>query len=652
MTMKNCMKKYLVLNLFFLINFSLSYGFSVSENKDNDTYSEICFEFEGHSAFLKIPDKPLEGNPWVWRAYFPNWHTEIDCELLAKGYHIAYVSAPDMFGSPESMAIWDRFYGYLVNNYHLSPRVVLEAVSRGGLYAHTWAKRNPTKVSCIYAEVPVCDFTTWPRQISEEDWNILKKSYRFSDDDEALSYHDMPIHQLEGLAALKVPVLHSICNIDKIVPPSENSLVFGMNYIKAGGIYGAIPMDKVFNMEHMKGHHFRLEHVDKIVSFIHTNSYPVKSMLPSEKYHHYHGKCILRSIGKVKRDNELNIVFLGGSITYNPGWRNHLEKYFRSRFPDARLNFHMAGIPSLGSVPHVFRYQTDVLDHIIPDILFYEAAVNDRSNGYSVPEQQKSIEGIIRNTLSKNPNADIIMMHFADPQKMEDYSSGKEPAEILSHNEVASHYGIPVIDISREIYDRICNKEFSWEDDIKDLHPSLFGQEYYSMSMKSMIDTLIAHTPSSFELSKKSKLPEPMYRNCYSSACYMPVDRANGTFRFEEKYVPDNGQETREGFTGVPMLIGEKTGDKFRFEFSGNAVGICVISGNDAGIIRYRVDKKPYKTVDLYTCWSAQLHLPWYIVLDDNLRRGKHTLEVEIASDRNEKSKGNACRIVHFLVNR
>lgn len=375
-------------------------------------------------------------------------------------------------------------------------------------------------------------------------------------------------------------------------------------------------------------------------------------MLSSSDYHNLNGTSILKSCIKASKEKVLNIVFLGGSITYNPGWRNHIESYFRLRFPDTKLNFYMSGIPSLGSVPHAFRYQRDVLDHVIPDILFYESAVNDRGNGYTDSEQQKSIEGIFRNTLQKNPNADIIMMHFADPNKIEDYKSGVVPSEIKVHNEIAFHYGVPVIDISREIYDRICNGEFTWQDDIKDLHPSPLGQEYYSMSIKTILDSLISHTSTVFDISKKQKLPKPVYKNCYDKGCYISVKEASGSFIYEDKYTPLNGQPTREGFTGVPMLIGETPGDKLKLEFSGNSVGICVISGNDAGVIKYRIDNGKYKTVDLYTRWSASLHLPWYLVLEDNLKRGKHTLELEIMSDKNINSKGNACRIVHFLINK
>jgi sialidase-1 len=45
------------------------------------------------------------------------------------------------------------------------------------------------------------------------------------------------------------------------------------------------------------------------------------------------------------------------------------------------------------------------------------------------------------------------------------------------------------------------------------------------------------------------------------------------------------------------------------------------------------------------------LHLPWYLVLADGLPKGKHILKVQVIPQKNKDSKGNACRIVHFLVN-
>jgi sialidase-1 len=87
------------------------------------------------------------------------------------------------------------------------------------------------------------------------------------------------------------------------------------------------------------------------------------------------------------------------------------------------------------------------------------------------------------------------------------------------------------------------------------------------------------------------------------------------------------------------------------FEFKGRGIGIAIISGPDAGKITYTIDGKKPQTLDLFTPWSTQLHLPWYLMLADELSSGKHKVHMTIASDKNEKSIGNACRIVHFLVN-
>ncbi|MGV8094338.1 MAG: hypothetical protein AB2L24_20985 [Mangrovibacterium sp.] len=49
----------------------------------------------------------------------------------------------------------------MTKTWRLASKVALEVISEGGLYAYAWAKSNPTRVACIYAESPVCDFNSW-----------------------------------------------------------------------------------------------------------------------------------------------------------------------------------------------------------------------------------------------------------------------------------------------------------------------------------------------------------------------------------------------------------------------------------------------------------------------------------------------------------
>lgn len=109
-------------------------------------------------------------------------------------------------------------------------RVAWEGISRGGLYVYNFAKKYPWRISCIYAEAPVCDIKSWPGGFgrgpgSLQDWQLVMKAYNFKDENEAKAYADNPVDNLEKLAAAKVPVLHMIGLNDSIVPPEENSFI-------------------------------------------------------------------------------------------------------------------------------------------------------------------------------------------------------------------------------------------------------------------------------------------------------------------------------------------------------------------------------------------------------------------------------------------
>ena len=234
-------------------------------------FKRYDFTFEQRNARLIVPDKPLPGIPWIWRARFPDWHTEADSILVSRGFHIAYVNTDDMFGSPGAMAVWNRFYLFLTEKYNLNEKVALSGVSRGGLFIYNWAKNNPEKVCCIYAEAPVCDIKSWPAGFGkgkghQDTWNRLKAEYGFRSDDEARAYRNNPIDGLEELAAKKIPVLHMIGLEDQIVPPEENTFILADRYVKLGGIITIAPCTR--SKQNPEGHHFSIETPELVADFI------------------------------------------------------------------------------------------------------------------------------------------------------------------------------------------------------------------------------------------------------------------------------------------------------------------------------------------------------------------------------------------------
>jgi len=371
-------------------------------------------------------------------------------------------------------------------------------------------------------------------------------------------------------------------------------------------------------------------------------------------YNHYYkkGNSLHHFYRVVTKQKNVTVTFLGGSITYNPGWRQMVCSYLQERFPGTQFHFIAAGIPSLGSLPHAFRLQRDVLDSGKTDLMFVEAAVNDRVNGTDSITQVRDLEGIIRHAKKSNPDMDIIMMAFADPYKTADYNKGIIPVEISNHQLVAQHYNLPFINLAKEVRDKMNNKEFSWDKDFKDLHPAPFGQELYFANIKSLLQSCFDNHIASPAIHHTS-LPKPLDKANFENGSYYNIKNAvhDSAWVYTNNWTPGDGLGTREGFVNIPVLSSGTPGAELSLPFTGTAVGIAIVSGADAGIISYTIDDGAPKTVDLYTQWSSMLHLPWYLLLGSDLPAGKHVLKITISDQKNQASKGNTCRIVNFLVN-
>jgi sialidase-1 len=550
------------------------------------------------------------------------------------------------------MMAWDDFYDYLTAQKHFASKVALEGVSRGGLYVYGWAKRNPVKVSCIYVEAPVCDFTSWPggkgKGIgSSTEWKKLLNVYGFTEE-QALKFDDQPKDNLQALASFKVPILHAIGLKDSIVPPEENSFVLVNNYMRYGGPATVIPMTR--GKQELQGHHFEIEHPQTIADFIDRNSVPVSHELSAESFIHAYGN-LDNALYRIEKEKKATVAFLGGSITHMNGWRNKVMQYLQELFPRTQFTFINAGIPSLGSVPHAFRLQQDVLDKGRIDLMFMESAVNDHVNGTPELQQRRALEGIIRHAYASNPYMNMIVMAFVDEDKINDYNNGKVPSEVQVHDQLAQYYHLPFINLAEEVSRRIANKEFTWEYDFKSLHPSPLGMEIYFNSIKTLLRKELIGRSSQLTA---VKMPAPLQKSNYAEAGYVSVANASNEkdFVFDPSWHPKDDAKTREGFVDVPMLVGERADASFDLRFKGTSVGIAVVSGPDAGTISYSIDGRDEKELDTYNHYSRALHLPQYFLLADGLKNKKHTLHIKISEEHNKESKGTALRIVHFLVNK
>jgi lysophospholipase L1-like esterase/pimeloyl-ACP methyl ester carboxylesterase len=234
-------------------------------------YDRYDFTVDGKPVLVVTPHRAAPGKPWVWHGEFFGHKPAPDIALLGRGFHIVYMSVPDMLGCPEAVAHWNAFYRELTGTYGLAKKAALVGLSRGGLYCYNWAVANPDKVACIYGDAPVCDFKSWPGgkgkgKGSPNDWALVMKVYHFHNEAEALAYRGNPVDSLKPLAAAKVPLLHVYGDADEVVPWEENTGLIAQRYRQLGGEITLIAKKGV-------GHHpHGLEDSTPIIEFILRNA--------------------------------------------------------------------------------------------------------------------------------------------------------------------------------------------------------------------------------------------------------------------------------------------------------------------------------------------------------------------------------------------
>jgi lysophospholipase L1-like esterase len=554
----------------------------------------------------------------------------------------------------------DEMYLTAIGKHSLSEKVVLEGFSRGGLFAFNWAARNPAKVACIYNDAPVCDFTSWPGgkgqgKGSPADWERLKKVYAMRDEEAANSPWN-PINQLETIAKAKIPLLHVCGATDDAVPIAENSLIVQKQMVALGGSFTLISKP---NCNH---HPHSLKDPTRIVNFILTHTGladQVTDALTPFGYDYFQLRGgLYRSFAKFEIEKVGRVAFLGGSITQSKGWRDLVCEDLQKRFPRTKFDFIAAGISSLGSTPGAFRFQRDVLANGPVDLLFEEAAVNDDTNGFSDIEQIRGMEGIVRHALRSNPKMDVVLLHFVDPGKMNEIRAGKTPAVIANHEKVADRYGIPSIDLAREVTDRIDAGEFTWDKDFKGLHPAPFGHELYARSIGRLLNHAWKEGPTNVNVPAR-ELPPPVDSASYFFGRLVGAAEAVDSgkaklvkgWSLANPWTPADKAGTRPGFVQCPALIAEESGATMLYSFSGTGIGLFIAAGPDTGNIEYRIDQGDWRTQELFTEWSSGLHLPWAKMLASELPDGEHQLELRVSPTSDSRSKGHAIRIIHFLVN-
>jgi len=355
---------------------------------------------------------------------------------------------------------------------------------------------------------------------------------------------------------------------------------------------------------------------------------------------------------RFEKEKKGHVAFMGGSITEMNGYRPMVAEFLTKHFPETEFTFTDAGISSTCSTTGAFRLQADVLSKGPVDLFFIEFAVNDDQDaGHARRECIRGMEGIIRHTRRHNPNADIVVTHFVNPGMLATIQAGKTPLTIGSHEAVAEHYGVPTVNLAKEVAERITAAALTWKQ-FGGTHPAPLGNAICAR----MIEDLLGRAWSRPLAAEAKQTPHPM-----PPAPLDPLHYGNGRFLDPSRAaagdgwtlgVPDWSKlkgSCRSRFAKTRMLCADRPGAELSLEFTGTAVGAYVLAGPDAGVAEAVVDGGPPKQVDLYHRFSKGLHYPRTVMLATDLKPGVHTLRLRIAEK--TSSGGHALRILQFAAN-
>lgn len=601
-------------------------------------YDRYDYTFHGRDAIVVMPKKAAPGNPWIWRPAFFDAFPSVDKALLEKGFHVAYLDVTYCYASPKSLEIGTRFYNEMVHTYGLSPKVTLEGLSRGGMFAVNWSARNTEKVACIYIDAPVCDAFRCLKKIDL--WKDMLREWELTD--ETIDRFDgNPIDNLEPLAKARIPIIGVCGDSDKVVPYEENMDILRNRYLALGGTVDLILKP---GCDH---HPHSLENPEPIVNFI------LRQQPEYKSFNHYTLRGSLQnSFLKFAHERKGRVAFLGGSITEMTGWKEMIEQQLKQRFPFTEFEFVEAGIGSTGTTPGAFRLENDILSKGEIDLLFVEAAVNDHTNYFTAEEQVRGMEGEVRHALEVNPYTDIVMLHFIYDPFIPMVAKRQLPDVILNHERVANHYGIPSINLVQEIGERMQEGQFTWEE-FGGTHPLPFGHTFYAAAINNLFDDMQREIPANTTRQAHEIPATPLDPFSYTKGRFLPITEAKiqrGWKRVDD-WNPDNTYEKRRGFVHVPMLEATRPGDRLTLRFKGKAIGIFCVSGPSAGILEYSIDQAPFKKLDTYTEWSRYLYIPWVYMFETELEDVDHTLSLRISADKHTSSLGTECQIRNFVVN-
>ncbi len=350
-------------------------------------------------------------------------------------------------------------------------------------------------------------------------------------------------------------------------------------------------------------------------------------------------------------NDSITVAFLGGSITEGAGatdaetssWRALISSYLQVRYVNQKFRFINAGVGGTDSTLGAHRLQEHVLQAGQIDLLFVEFSVND---GDDRDESIRGMEGIVRQCWRLSPEMDICFLYTAAEKNL----SGSRPFNIVVHEEVAEHYGIPSVNFAARIYTQVQAGELVWKELAPDgYHPNDAGHALYAGFLQEYLEKALA-SGSMVDHRQEALSAAPLDSQNYEYGMMLDGHGADYSEAFEDRELKPDEPLMNWRFS-TEHIYSDDPEACFSFTATGQSAGLVLLIGPDTGIFEYSVNGSPYTAVNMFDDWCLNAFRPLPAMFPIQEKREKLHITVRNTGRKDERSLGTGLRILKLLCN-
>lgn len=316
------------------------------------------------------------------------------------------------------------------------------------------------------------------------------------------------------------------------------------------------------------------------------------------------------------RRGHITIAFVGGSIT-EPGdakrWADKVADWFVARYPGLIVDVENAAKGATGSLSSILYVDDSVIPYK-PDLIFVESAVNDGEQAWGACR-----EGVVRKLL-EGTESDIVVTYTYSQAMYDDFLAGTLPRTIRDWEELADHYSLTSVFMSRYTFDLVMSGFLKWEEWLPDgLHPADVGSRFYAEPVCALLEEEIANAkPQTYEI------PAPLHADNWGKTYRFPLEKIerHGAWRLvHERRIP----------TVEYILFTASMTSSLFLKFEGRGFVLRKMENLFHAAYQYRIDGGEWvkKNAPL-PAWSLNA-TDWVREMEPvtGLEDGEHTLEIQ-----------------------